>query len=102
MGDGGRIPEVPRFQPVEVSQSVRLGTVWIGGQGSNGRVSDFLGLRCYLLDGESGRHATSATIVVAHDIFVQLYYANSTVQSLGRVGGKADQSVQGEICLAFL
>jgi len=85
-GNAGRSPEVPRFQPLEVSQSVRLGAVWVGGQESSGPVADSLGLRCYLLDGESGRHATSDTIVVAHDIFVQLYYANSTVPSWGRVG----------------
>jgi hypothetical protein len=41
------------------------------------------------------------TIVVAHVKIVQLYYADSTVPSWGGVGGKADQSLQGEICLAF-
>jgi len=79
----------------------RFGIVRIGERHSAIPVPVFLGSVCYLMDGESGRHATSGTIVVAHGVFVPLYYANSTVPSWGRVGGKADQSLQGEICLAF-
>jgi len=56
----------------------------------------------YCQRGESGGEVISSTIVVAHVVFVHLYYAGSTVPSWDGVGGKADQSLQGEICLAFL